>query len=459
MKLVEPMMKRLAERARLADPSGLPGAPPTAAKAASKEAVRSKALGQQLGEEVVRLMLDNLMQDRRMLPGIRHNLKAMEPVLLRLSHTDPRFFSEKKHPARHFLDKITSRSLAFTSADEPGFARFQKTLDNAVSVLSGGEGDANAFARLLRKLEEGWAQEEHQHRQRTEEAARSLLHAEQRNMLAQRLSDDFMERVGSKRVPELVVNFLRGPWAQVVAESQLRCADGSQDAEGYLSLVDDLIWSVQLRLTSRNRARLVDMVPQMLVKLRQGLQRIDYPEDRIPPFFDGLISIHEQAFEASRSAASEGGTTPALVPRADALQSQMPDDDGLWMADDEVTDSGFMRDDALMPPAMPEVPQAVDPALQDAWTAESLGTGSWVDLALDGVWVRAQLTWASPHRTLFMFTSSGGSAHSMSRRTMDRLRETGLIHLVSDGHVMDNALDAVAQAALRNDLEKGDGSV
>lgn len=458
MKLVEPMMKRLAERARLADPSGLPGAPQGMASRAAKEAVRSKALGQQLGEEVVRLMLDNLVQDRRMLPGIRQNLKAMEPVLLRLSHTDPRFFSERKHPARHFLDKITSRSLAFTSEDEPGFGRFQKTLDNAVSVLSGGEGDANAFLRVLRKLEDGWAQDEQQHRQRAEEAARSLLHAEQRNMLAQRLSDDFMERVGSKRVPELVVNFLRGPWAQVVAESQLCGADGSQDAEGYQALVDDLIWSVQLRLTSRNRARLVDMVPQMLVKLRQGLQRIDYPEDRIPPFFDGLISIHEQAFEASRVAAAEGAAPPPQVPKVDITQSPLLESEAFWIADDEVQDSGFMHDDALPPPPMPEVPQATDPALHHDWTAESLGTGAWVDLAQDGVWVRAQLTWASPHRTLFMFTSSGGLAHSMSRRTMDRLRGMGLIHLVSDGHVMDNALDAVAQAALRNDLEKGAGA-
>jgi hypothetical protein len=86
------------------------------------------------------------------------------------------------------------------------------------------------------------------------------------------------------------------------------------------------------------------MVPQMLVKLRQGLQRIDYPEDRIPPFFDGLISIHEQAFEAGRVATTEGGTTPALVPRVDATELQVSNDDGLWMADDEVTDSGFMRD-------------------------------------------------------------------------------------------------------------------
>jgi hypothetical protein len=68
--------------------------------------------------------------------------------------------------------------------------------------------------------------------------------------------------------------------------------------------------------------------------------------------------------------------------------------------------------------------------------------------------VRAQLTWASPHRTLFMFISGGGMAHSMSRRTMDRLKGLNLLRLVSDGRIMDNALDAVAQTALRNDANR-----
>ena len=71
--------------------------------------------------------------------------------------------------------------------------------------------------------------------------------------------------------------------------------------------------------------------------------------------------------------------------------------------------------------------------------------------------MRAQLTWASPHRTLFMFTSRGGLAHSMSRRTMEKLRVQGLIRVISDGHVVDNALDAVAQMALRNTLDEAGG--
>jgi len=462
MKLMEPMMKRLAERA--SQSAAAKGAALAAASrgvvveaAAQRGISKSKKLGKELGEEVVRLMLDNLTQDHRMLAGVRNNLRQLEPALMTLSQSDARFFSERQHPARQFMDKITSRSLAFTSEDQPGYAHFQKALENAVAVLVGSGGEAAGFSRVLRKLEEGWAREEQEQRQRAEEAARGLLHAEQRNLLAQKLSEDFAERIKNRKVPEIVGVFLRGPWAQVVAESQLRCADGTADADGYLALVDDLIWSVQLKLARRNRSRLVDIVPGMLVKMRQGLGLISYPEEKIPVFFDELITYHEQAFEGARpTPVPEAGDNSDVVHDVSAVEAVGLPVDEFWMAQDEAVDSGYMQGTQHLFPEIEE-DETPDPAAQMAWSAESLNTGSWVDLALGGVWVRAQLTWASPHKTLFMFISSGGMAHSMSRRTMDRLRGLGLIRLVSDGRVVEHALDAVAQAALRNDMENGGG--
>lgn len=460
MKLMEPMMKRLAERASQAAA--------TAPKATSQDMLsgersdqrqksKSKKLGRELGEEVVRMMLENLAQDHRMLGGVRKSLKQMEPVLITLSQSDARFFSERQHPARQFMDKMTNRSLAFTSEDQPGYAHFQKNLEKAVTILGNSPGDAHTFAQVLTKLEAVWAKDEHEQRQRAEEAARGLLHAEQRNLLALRLAEDFAERLKNKKVPDIVAAFLRGPWSQVVAESQLKCADGAADTDGYLGLVDDLIWSVQLKLARRNRSRLVDMVPGMLVKMREGLGLIAYPEERIPVFFDELITFHEQAFEGARPAAASD--TPERATSADisAVDSVGLPVDEFWMAEHEATDSGFLQGSVERFPEVEE-DEVPDPAAQMAWSAQNLITGSWVDLALGGQWVRAQLTWASPHKTLFMFISSGGMAHSMSRRTMDRLRGLGLIRLVSDGRVIDHALDAVAQAALRNDVEKAGGA-
>ncbi len=459
MKLMEPMMKRLAARASQSAAKVANGPVDSVVETrVQREKSKSKKLGRELGEEVVRLMLENLTQDHRMLAGVRQNLKQMEPVLMSLSQADARFFSERQHPARQFMDKITSRSLAFTSEDQPGYAHFHKVLENAVAVLVGGEGDAASFSRVLRKLDEGWSREEQEQRQRAEEAARGLLHAEQRNLLAQKLAEDFAGRIQNKKVPEIVGVFLRGPWAQVVAESQLRCADGAADADGYLGLVDDLIWSVQLKLARRNRARLVDIVPGMLVKMRQGLSLISYPEEKIPVFFDELITFHEQAFEGVRPTPSvESGDKTDMLPDISAVETVGLPVDEFWMAEDEASDSGYLQCAQGQIPEIEE-DETPDPAAQLAWSAEHLNTGSWVDLALGGVWVRAQLTWASPHKTLFMFISSGGMAHSMSRRTMDRLRGLGLIRLVSDGRVVDHALDAVAQAALRNDVEKAGGS-
>jgi hypothetical protein len=465
MKMLEPMMKRLSSRASEASAqSEAQKAEPAQSEALDgrrAEQLQTKKLGLQLGEEVVRMMLENLMRDQRLLASVRQSLKTLEAVLIRLSQSDPRFFSDRQHPARQYLDKITSRSLAFSSSDEAGFARYQKSLDNSVSVLVLGDGDSAAFARTLRKLEEGWGRDEQEQRRRAEEAARGLLHAEQRNLLAQRLAQEFSDRLQDKRVPELIASFLRGPWAQVVAEAQLQFADGTADAGVYLALVDDLVWSAQLRLTRRNRSRLVAMVPGMLVTLRQGLGLISYPQERIAAFFDELIALHEKAFEAGRSVAAP--LAPDVAPPDDPqdllpapVQPELERED-FWMAGDEVAESGFLQEDVELSldfTAMAELPEVPE---QQEWSTDSLNPGAWVDLALGGVWVRAQLTWASPHRTLFMFISGAGLAHSMSRRTMDRLHGLGLIRLISDGHVMDNALDRVAQAALRNDVENAGG--
>jgi hypothetical protein len=253
----------------------------------------------------------------------------------------------------------------------------------------------------------------------------------------------------------MVSTFLRGPWAQVVAEAQLNFADGSVDPGGYHGLVEDLVWSVQLRLTRRNRARLVQMVPDMLVKMRKGLELISYPQERMAVFFDALISFHEQVFDSVRAPLSrETETLSDSLSAADdgAVDTAQTTAEDFWMVDSEASDSGFLEDEGLDESRPAPRSQDVGAPEPSFWSVDGLTTGSWVDLALAGNWVRAQLTWVSPQRTLFMFISGSGMAHSMSRRTMDRLKASLLIRLVSDGRVMDNALDAVAQTALDNDL-------
>jgi hypothetical protein len=125
----------------------------------------------------------------------------------------------------------------------------------------------------------------------------------------------------------------------------------------------------------------------------------------------------------------------------------------MWLDKKESVDSGWIEEEVLAPEhvASPEAATVEEPPANVR--ANDMKTGTWVELNVKGDWVRAQLTWASPAGTLFMFTSQAGTAHSMSRRTLDRLRAQGHIKVIAERNVVDEALDQVAKTALKNSLD------
>jgi Protein of unknown function (DUF1631) len=186
-----------------------------------------------------------------------------------------------------------------------------------------------------------------------------------------------------------------------------------------------------------------------------------------------LISLHEASLEGARQQAQAASIAQgevdvdiAAVPHAgvvhDAPVSVSPAEDfqpsEFWLAASEANEAGYVSDASVLPASEAPMPASSPNAEQSQVMLGTLPVASWVELCIEGQWIRAQLTWVSPHRSLFMFASRGGKAHSMSRRTMERLREQGMIRVVSDGHMVENALDAVAQTALRNSIDAVDSA-
>jgi hypothetical protein len=512
MRQVEAMVQRLEKKAKETKTSPKADAARKAAQA--RMALKDgRELGKQLGEEVVRLMLDNLIQDERLLPRVRGHLQTLEPTLMHIAQDDGRFFSDKQHAARQFLDAVTNRSLGFSHEREEGYEPFLQSVEQSIALLhkktQSGETIQLAFGEVMDRLAAIWAKLDAEDNARREEAARALLHAEQRNTIAQFVAQEFRLQAESLDVPQMVQDFVCGPWAHAVAESQLRCTDGRTDPQGYQSLVTELFWSVQPSKAKRNRKRLVQLIPSMLSKLRQGLAIIEFPPERITDFFADLIELHEVALEGGRQAASKAADAWSVstdntlevveagmsqfneaqaelaraeleamyaasaraplpidpepepeAPEPDSLFQDFPSShqdpsdahDGVWLAQSEVSGAGFVNERAVMQLDASADVHAADLIPISPEVTMTIPIGSWVELTLDGAWVRAQLTWASPMRTLFMFVSRGGKAHSMSKRTMDKLCSQGLIRMVSDGQLVDKAFDAVAQTALRNSV-------
>lgn len=419
----------------------------------------AQGLGQSLSLEVVTLMVDNIANDERLLEPVQDIVRGLEPALLRLALVDPRFFSDKQHPARRLLQEITQRSLAYDVVGANGFDHFMDSIQHVVSRLSGLQiEDAQPFDQVLRELVRMW--EDQRQTGPLESAVQALRHAEERNLLADKVARGIAARPEVQKMPAGVVDFLCGPWAQVVAHARLEDKRGSDDPGQYRELVIALLWSAQPGLTRNNIGKLTRLVPKLLGKLREGLALIDYPSVKTSEFFELLMNLHQQAFKSH--------SKPPQLRQSDEMLPVLPGQADSWVAPAEAEASGFME----LPNALPPSPQSaatVGGAESDPRDAGALATaidkaamvsgdmslpvGAWVELLVNGAWIRTQLSWASPHGTLFLFTSATGSTQSMTRRSRDKLLMAATMRVIADQTVVDGALDAVVQTAMHNSID------
>lgn len=410
----------------------------------------AKTLGQSLAIEVIGLMIKQLADDDRLLMPVRQVIVNAEPAFLRLAVTDPRFFSDKTHPARRLLDVITSASLAYASEDTAGFAEFMATVQQTAALLTEEHAsDAQHFAGLLQTFEKSQARQSQQYLEPQRRAVQALLQAEQRNLLAEKIASEIHERPDFVEGNRIITSFLTGPWSQVIASERLRGEHGQAGLSKalYGRTLDDLLWSLDPAKVLNHQKRLLKIIPHMLESLREGLLSIAYPLEHSRSFFDELMLIHRAGLRVVAPRSDTSGKPRSeladMFSSDDALESSRP-----WLAPAEAQHTGFIDD------SDDQVGSAPSAAFQQQGMPEgaALQLGDWVELLVDLRWLRAQLTWISPHNTLFMFTSEGGRKHSMTARVLNHLQRSALVKVVSHQGVLDGALDGVARTAMRNSL-------
>ena len=417
------------------------------------------AMVRTLAAEVVTLMLRRLTTDERLLAPLREMLQGLKPALLQLARSDPRFFADRHNPARRLLDAIAERGLAFTSEQDSGYTSFATQVRDVVRALQAPGADLpdrfpGLLERLTRSQAEALAPRQAQARGL---AVQTLMRVEQRNLLAERVAAEFRARNDFERAPGVVRRFLTGPWSQVVAQARMDAAEkpatsaslahAQTPAVRYTEILPDLLWSSQLAQASRNRPRLIKVIPGLLRTLREGLDAIDYPRAQTEAFFAALMGLHEAAYKTQRNEPVEEAPPSAQFE---------PEGDELWMHPVEARDTGFMED-ALIDTQPAFVDTEIMPRdwadLKEEMAEEHvqvLPVGAWVDVWHEGRALRCQVTWASPHGTMFLFTGADGRSLSMTKRGVERLLAQDRLRVVAGHGMVDDALDAVTRQAWIN---------
>jgi len=363
---------------------------------------------------------------------------------LRLAMSEPRYFNREDHPARQLIEQVAQRSFRYNDEYASEFESFLDPVRTRVQELNAqGSSDPAPFATALAELRTTWAavdQEEQERKLRQLEAVRL---AEERQELADQIAWEISNRPDVFNAPGVVLDFLYGSWSLVIASAQLANPDAGPDPHGYRKVIGHLLWSTRREVTLRQPRQLFEVVPAMLQTLRKGLEELGKTPEETQTFFDALLKLHEPVLKLRRMRARADGASSGPVPLeadsgsvplellapATAEQQKPRPPEQPWIGVRERASAGF--DDTVVlddgPPVVEDQPDVreeskVEPSETDpSLVLTGLRTGDWVDLFSDGQWLRAELVWASSKSSLFMFTSRGGRAHTMTRRSCEKL--------------------------------------
>lgn len=444
---------------------------------------KAQRVAQAVGLDLVRTLVAQVASDPLLLAPVREAVVALEPALLRLALGNPRFFNEDNHPGRRLLEGVAQRSFKYNDEFSSEFEGFFLPVQKAFNDLNAnGSSEPEPFAQVLSRLKAIWEEEDRQELLVQDPGLKSIRHAEERQALADQIAWDLSQRPDVDNAPGVILDFLYGPWALVIASAQLTDTESQADPGGYRKTVSNLLWSVKKEVTLKRPKELFAIIPGMLAKLHAGLEMLGKTREETKPFFDALMRLHQPVLGLRRARIRNDANNSDPAP-LEAAASEIPSsmsmelDETLaatpeqrkprpkaqpWLGQRELEAAGFEDTmptdygDLVEPARIEPTESGLDAEVEVIGLSEQdsaeinaaallagLREGDWVDLFSRREWLRAQLIWASSKGTLFMFVSRGGRPHSMTKRSCERLIANRLLRPIDAQGVVKKALKAM----------------
>lgn len=398
--------------------------------------------------DIVSMLFDAIFNDPDLSATMRAEIAKLQIPLLKVALLDKTFFSDRKHPARRLLDAIANSGIGRGEHDEPRLlAKIRSIVE---TVVSGFDSDIQIFSLQVEKLDEFLQDEEGRAQGKSTQMVAQLEAAERKEVAASRAETEIVIRIERNDVPQLIAEFIDRHWRLVLIDVFTRVGDISLDWNEAVRLMDELLWSVVPKNGAQERERLLALLPDLLKRLRQGLERLnlDGAWDR---FFSELIRLHMAALRndnppAAAPADNPPAATVALQPPVEPRPAPLP-----HVSEVPATPVPAQPDSAPAAPAPAPASRKITPdaSAEDRYLllVQALEVGAWIEFqSFRGNRNTLRLNWVSEFKRVYLFTNRQGE-NSMTLAVTslaDHLRK-GTARLLSQNPLTDRAVAQVLE--------------
>lgn len=352
----------------------------------------------QLTGELVGVVFDFLLGDRKLPDTVKSELARMQIVALKAALLDRSFFARREHPLRALLDEIVrvgSDPTLDTQPDSYFLNGLKQVIDEVIAAF---ETDLQLFDVATAKLRDIVAEAAAESEQSLAEMTASLM-AEERLAHVRTIAMEAMAKRVRPDAPPFVRAFLRETWPLALAEARINAAGDDELWDERMRLADALQDSVRPRLR-HELPPFVATLPGLVRAVQDGIRAAGMPSEAARAFMDELMAAHTAVLQLRMA--------PVPTQATSATQLVVAVDSDMF-------------------------------SFQQSSAAVLLQRGDVVELANGDAPQSAKLLWVSPGRSRYLFGVAGGGAHAMTGDEVANALANGQVRVVQTGDVLDRA--------------------
>ncbi len=372
--------------------------------------------------EVVALMFQSILAEERIPPSVRVWFARLQIPVLRVALAEPEFFGALQHPARRLIDRMGSCVMGFESNissnaleleikrvvqvieqyPETGRRVFQLVLDEFQKFLStflSEQGSTSRFVSIAQQVE-------------------------QKETLSVQYTIELRKLLDDVPVRDEVREFLFKVWVEVLSVASVKFGLKHEETASLKRVASDLLWAASAKPNRNDRARVIQQLPQLLQRLRQGMSMLGFSPALQDQHIKSVSDTLADAF-MSRTEAIPQESMDRLSQRLANLEDYLSDT-GVGDLDlDNASIELITGVDASNIEVISQGGSQPSEAMR-AWATE-LQLGAWFGLDHNGRLNSVQLAWRSERGQLYLFVTSGGRCYLIQANRVAAYLQAGLL--------------------------------
>ena len=373
--------------------------------------------------EIVALMFQSILAEDRIPTSIRVWFARLQLPVLRVALAEPDFFNSSNHPARQLIDRIGSCVMGFDTAAINGTA-FETEIKRIVQVIEQYPETGGRVFHLVHEEFKKFLSTYLTAQDTTQQVVSVAQQMEQKETLAIQYTIEMRNMLKDMPVPDAIRDFMFKTWAEALAVATVRHGPQHSDTIALKQVAPELVWAAGAKPNRKDRARVIQELPQLLQRLRQGMNLLGLAAD----VQEAQLKVVSDTLAAAFLSKAE----PIAAVRLEAMAER------LAHLEDFVTDEGLgdLPIDADNLELMLGInastltliatggSQPSDSMI--AWGLE-LQPGHWFSLEYNGAMHPVQFVWRSERKQLFLFAARSGGSYLFQRRRLAAFLQAGLL--------------------------------